>query len=58
MTIKFRNKVAYKKFTHKGCIEMLGIQMGNFEGFIDEYEQRIKETNENIDKIDIDIDCN
>ena len=42
MTIKFRNKVAYKKFTHKGCIEMLGIQMGNFEGFIDEYEQRIK----------------
>ena len=57
MKIKFRNKSADKKFTHRGCIPMLGTNAQNMKNFIKEYEQNIKETNENIDKVDINIDC-
>ena len=37
---------------------MLGTNAQNMKNFIKEYEQSIKETNENIDKVDINIDCN
>ena len=58
MKIKFRNRAADKKFTHRGCIPMLGTNARNMKQFIKEYEQSIKDTNENIDKVDINIDCN
>ena len=58
LKIKFRNRQADKKFTHRGCIAMLGRYVRNISDYIDQYEENIKAANENIDKVDIDIDCN
>ena len=58
MKIKFRNRSADKKFTHRGCIAMLGTDAQNMDTYIDQYEENIKTANENIDKVDINIDCN
>ena len=58
LKIKFRNRQADKKFTHRGCIAMLGRYVQNISDYIDQYEENIKAANENIDKVDIDIDCN
>ena len=58
LKIKFRNRQADKKFTHRGCISMLGTKVQDMDNFIEEYEQKIKDSNENIDKVDINIDCN
>ena len=58
MKIKFRNRSADKKFTHRGCIAMLGRDALNMDTYIDQYEENIKTANENIDKVDINIDCN
>lgn len=58
LKIKFRNKYADKKFTHRGCIEVAGTNLQNFDEFKDRFEQDIKNTDTNIDKVDLDIDCN
>ena len=58
MKIKFRNRGADKKFTHRGCIPVLGTNWQDIKSYINNYESSINEANENIDKVDIDIDCN
>ena len=54
--VKFRNKAADKKFTHKGCIEVSGQEWGNIDSFISSTKNSINTTN--IDKVDVDVDCN
>ena len=58
MKVKFRNRAADKKFTHKGCVSMLGTNVPVIKDYIKNYENTINQQNENIDKVDIDIDCN
>ena len=58
LKIKYRNRQADKKFTHRGCTQITGANIDNIDNYIDEFEQSIKAANENIDKIDINIDCN
>ena len=57
LKVRYRNRAAGKKYTHKGCIEMLGSNLGNLSHYIDDFENRIAQ-DENIDKVDVDIDCN
>ena len=56
--VKFRNRGADKKFTHKGCAKIYGTNLQDIKNYIKNYENSINEENENIDKVDIDIDCN
>ena len=56
--IKYRNKYADKKFTHRGCIEVVSSNLQNFDTFKDQLEDSIKTADSNIDKVDLDIDCN
>ena len=56
LKVKFKNKDADKKFTHKGCIELSLDQMGNIDNTIESLESSIS-TPENIEKVDVDIDC-
>jgi len=58
LKIKFRNKQVDKKYTHRGCIPMLAKDVEDLDNFIDNYEAEMEKRNENIDKVDIDIDCN
>ena len=58
MKVKFRNRAADKKFTHKGCVSMLGKDVFEIKDYIKAYENNINQANENIDKVDMDIDCN
>ena len=58
MKVKFRNRAADKKFTHRGCTPMLGSDLANLKEYINSYENSIDQANENIDKVDMDIDCN
>ena len=58
MKIRYRNRAADKKYTHKGCIEMKGSILNNLDDQIKQFEDNIKQKDSNIDKVDIDIDCN
>ena len=58
LKIKFRNRAADKKFTHKGCTKMFGSNAASISDYINGFENSIEQANENIDKVDIDIDCN
>ena len=56
--IKFRNKDADKKYTHKGCIVVYPYtDDSDIEKTIDTYEAKLERDNQKIDKVDIDIDC-
>lgn len=56
LKVKFRNKEADKKFTHRGCIALTISEMSDIDKTIDDLEDKIEEP-ENIEKADIDIDC-
>ena len=59
--VKFRNKVADKKFTHRGCTIVQMNEWNNMDDTIDYYEGNITNFYANsatpIDKVDVDIDC-
>jgi hypothetical protein len=59
--VKFRNKVADKKFTHRGCTIIRMNEWNNMDDTIDYYEGNITNFYANsatpIDKVDVDIDC-
>ena len=54
--VKFRNRAADKKFTHRGCIQVTRTEWGNIDSFIANTRNHINTTN--IDKVDVDVDCN
>ena len=54
--VKFRNRAADKKYTHRGCIEVSGTEWSDIDSFIANTRNRINTTN--IDKVDVDVDCN
>jgi hypothetical protein len=59
--VKFRNKVADKKFTHRGCTIIRKNEWNNMDDTFDNYEGNITNFYANsatpIDKVDVDIDC-
>ena len=59
--VKFRNKNADKKFTHRGCTIVSMSEWNNMDNTIDYYEGNITnyyaDSSTPIDKVDVDIDC-
>ena len=58
MKIKFKNTVADEKFTHRGCIEITYDQYDQIKEYRNFLEDELIKNNNNITKVDIDIDCN
>ena len=58
MKIKFKNTVADEKFTHRGCIEITSEEYSKIKAYRNNLEDLLIQNNNNITKVDIDIDCN
>ena len=58
MKLKFKNKVADKKFTHRGCVVVRDSDWADVTKFVKVTEQLIQERDTDLEKIDVDIDCN
>ena len=56
--VKFKNEVADEKFTHRGCIEITYDQYVHIKEYRKFLEDELIKNNNNITKVDIDIDCN
>ena len=57
--VKFKNKVADHKFTHRGCIEVTAKEYDNgVKNLVKELEKGINQEDSNIQKVDVEIDCN
>ena len=57
---KFKSEEADKKFTHKGCVQvpLTTLNGGGLDEFISNFEKYIQERDNNVTKVEIDIDCN
>ena len=55
---KFKNKIADKKFTHKGCIELNSTSLSDVKATTKFYEAVLESDTEKYKNVDIDIDCN
>ena len=56
--VKFKNKEADKKFTHKGCYTLKSEYFNDIDGKIKEIKEKLSPDNGNIEKVDIKLDCN
>lgn len=62
--VKFKNKTADKKFTHRGCTVISQTQFNDMDQTIDDYEEKISNYYSNnqdeeyqLEKVDVHIDC-
>ena len=56
--VKFKNKEADEKFTHTGCIEVTAEDYDKgVKNLVKELENGIDENDQNIKKVDVEIDC-
>ena len=56
--VKFKNKEADEKFTHTGCIEVTAADYDKgVKNLVKELENGIDENDQNIKKVDVEIDC-
>ena len=60
LKVKFKNSVADKKYTHRGCIQVSLTEWQNIDDLIDSLENNITSSDRNvtIEKRDVHIDCN
>lgn len=56
--VKFKNQVADEKYTHRGCIQLNMSEWSDINTYIAYLEKQIGTYNQNLTKIDVDIDCN
>ena len=57
--VKFKNKQADKKFTHKGCIQLGATSLQDVKATTKYYEQALEnDESQNFSKVDVSIDCN
>ena len=56
---KFKSEEADKKFTHKGCVQvpLTTLNEGKLDDFIGDCEKSIQVRDNNVTKVEIDIDC-
>ena len=56
--VKFKNKEADEKFTHTGCIEVTAQEYDNgIKNLVKQLENDLDENDQNIKKVDVEIDC-
>ena len=57
--VKFKNKVADQKFTHRGCREVTAAEYNSgVKNLVKDLEKGINAEDSNIQKVDVEIDCN
>ena len=55
--VKYKNKEADKKFTHRGCIEITADEWQDIKNVIKGLEGNITHQNITVEKQDVEIDC-
>ena len=56
--VKFKNKVADQKFTHRGCREVNATEYDSgVKNLVKDLEKGINAEDSNIQKVDVEIDC-
>ena len=57
--VKFKNKEADRKFTHRGCREVNATEYDSgVKNLVKDLEKGINAEDSNIQKVDVEIDCN
>ena len=57
--VKFKNKEADQKFTHRGCREVTAEEYASgVKNLVKDLEKGINAEDSNIQKVDVEIDCN